>query len=96
MGHHTVSQPGGKSHCRFGRKKLRRQRTGKANHTQGNHHQAHLDDVPRILIMDTGIDEAVLMNGDVDGNGELDIIDVTYIQRYLAFMDVPFPIGEVK
>ena len=31
---------------------------------------------------------------DVNGDGEVDIIDVTYIQRYLANIAIPYPIGE--
>jgi hypothetical protein len=35
-----------------------------------------------------------LETADVDGDGEITIIDATYIQRYLAEMDTPYRIGE--
>lgn len=35
-----------------------------------------------------------LRAADVDGDGDLQITDVTLLQRYLAEMDVPYPIGD--
>ena len=39
--------------------------------------------------------EETIMQADVDGNQAVEIIDATFIQRYLAEMDVIYPIGEV-
>lgn len=38
----------------------------------------------------------VSINGDVDGDGEITIMDATKIQRYLAELNVDAPIGEPK
>lgn len=46
--------------------------------------------------LQTGNDEAVLMNADVDGNGLLEIIDATFIQRHLAKIETPYDIGNAK
>lgn len=37
---------------------------------------------------------SLVLLGDVDGDGEVSIIDVTLIQRYLAGIKVKFPINE--
>ena len=34
------------------------------------------------------------MIGDVDGSGDLEIVDATFIQRWLAEFNVQFPIGQ--
>ena len=49
--------------------------------------------IQRVLVNIPGavINEAA---ADVDGDGEVTIIDVTFIQRYLASMPVAFPINE--
>ncbi|WP_407385897.1 leucine-rich repeat protein [Ruminococcus sp.] len=39
------------------------------------------------------VDESLLMFADVDQNGLLEIIDVTYILRHVAGLEVPYPIG---
>ena len=57
MGHDAMAEPGRKSYCRLGCKKLRRQRTGKTHDTQPDHHQAHLNNVACVLIADAGIDD---------------------------------------
>ena len=44
------------------------------------------------MMLDLDADQ--LDRGDVDRNGETNIIDVTYIQRYEAFMDTVPGIGE--
>ncbi len=36
----------------------------------------------------------MITRGDVDGDGELTILDATYIMRYLARQTTPYPIGE--
>ena len=36
----------------------------------------------------------VALRGDVDDNGDLESIDVTFILRYNVFMRTPYPIGE--
>ena len=36
----------------------------------------------------------MLTRGDVDGDGELTVLDVTYIMRYLARQTTPYLIGE--
>ena len=35
----------------------------------------------------------MLMHGDVDGSGDLEIVDATFIQRWLAEFNVPYDIG---
>ena len=37
---------------------------------------------------------AAFLAADADGNGEVEIIDATWIQRSLVLFDVPYPIGE--
>ena len=44
---------------------------------------------------DIGIPEETLLHGDTDGNGDLEIVDATYIQRFLAEFNVAFSIGEL-
>ena len=39
------------------------------------------------------IDNSTL--GDVDGDGEAEIRDATWIQRYAAWVDIPFPISKI-
>ena len=39
-------------------------------------------------------DEETLMNADVDGDGELSVIDVTVILRYCARIRTPYPVGQ--
>ena len=34
-----------------------------------------------------------LLRGDIDGTGDLELFDVTCIQRYLCLMKTPYPIG---
>lgn len=46
--------------------------------------------------INTGIDKDILMNADVDGNGILEVIDATHIQRYLARQQTPYAIGHKK
>ena len=43
--------------------------------------------------MSTQADEAILMFADVDKNDRLEVIDTTWIQRYLAEMEIPYTIG---
>ena len=40
-----------------------------------------------------GVDEEALQSADVDKNGVVEIIDATYIQRWLLNMEIPFEIG---
>ena len=40
------------------------------------------------------VDESTLMNADVNRNGSLDILDATWIQRWLVGLNTPYPIGE--
>ena len=35
-----------------------------------------------------------MMLGDVDGDGEVTVLDATFIQRYATKAKVPYPIGE--
>ena len=44
--------------------------------------------------MQVKIPYETLMNGDVNQDGDLDVVDATLIQRYLNFMRVNYPIGE--
>ena len=37
----------------------------------------------------------MLVRGDVDGDCEVGVIDATYIQRYDAGFNIPYPIGEL-
>lgn len=46
--------------------------------------------------MATQADQETLMFADVDNNGRLEVIDTTWLQRHLAGMEIPYPIGEVK
>lgn len=39
-------------------------------------------------------EERVFYLGDVDGDGNTTVLDATFIQRFAAFMDVPYAIGE--
>jgi hypothetical protein len=34
------------------------------------------------------------MHGDIDGDGEISIQDVTFTLRYLASIEVPYPIDQ--
>ena len=43
--------------------------------------------------MNTKSDEATLMFADVDKNGVLEVIDATFILRYLAGIEIPYVIG---
>ena len=43
--------------------------------------------------MNTKSDEATLMFADVDKNGVLEVIDATFILRYLADIEIPYVIG---
>lgn len=44
--------------------------------------------------IDVWVDMDMLMHGDVDGSGDLEIVDATFIQRWLAEFNVPYDIGE--
>ncbi len=44
-------------------------------------------------LMETGVNEEVLMNADVDKNGLLEIVDATFVQRHLAGISIPYEIG---
>ena len=48
----------------------------------------------RIVYIDTPCDDATLLRGNVNGDLSLDVMDVTYIQRYLANIDTPYEIGK--
>ncbi|WP_316631309.1 right-handed parallel beta-helix repeat-containing protein [uncultured Ruminococcus sp.] len=48
----------------------------------------------RIVYIDTPCDDATLSRGNVNGDLSLDVMDVTYIQRYLANIDTPYEIGK--
>ena len=37
-----------------------------------------------------------MMRGDVNKNGQLEIIDVTFIQRYAAGISLPTPLNELN
>lgn len=39
------------------------------------------------------VDESLIMFADVDQNGLLEIVDVTFILRHVAGEEVPYPIG---
>ena len=43
--------------------------------------------------IDVWVDMDMLMHGDVDGSGDLEIVDATFIQRWLAEFNVPYDIG---
>ena len=43
--------------------------------------------------MTTQTDEETLMFADIDKNGRLEVIDATWLQRYLAEMPIPYMIG---
>ena len=43
--------------------------------------------------MKTNASEEMLMYADVDKNGLLEVIDTTWMQRYIAGMDIPYQIG---
>ena len=45
--------------------------------------------------IETPFTEQELFRGDVDDNGALEPIDATMIQYYLAYREVPYPIGEI-
>ena len=44
--------------------------------------------------IDVWVDMDMLMHGDVDGSGDLEIVDATFIQRWLSEFNVPYDIGE--
>ena len=44
--------------------------------------------------IDVWVDMDMLMHGDVDGSGDLEIVDATFIQRWLVEFNVPYDIGE--
>lgn len=48
--------------------------------------------------VESTIDEAVMVDyllGDADGNGDVDIVDATFIQRYLAQIETPYTKAEL-
>ena len=48
----------------------------------------------RIVYIDTPCDDATLLRGNVNGDLSLDVMDVTYIQHWLANIDTPYEIGK--
>ena len=48
----------------------------------------------RIVYIDTPCDDATLLRGNVNGDLSLDVMDVTYIQHWLANIDTPYDIGK--
>ena len=44
----------------------------------------------------TGLSEETLLYGDIDGNAEVDLTDATFIQRYVAEMEIPYAVGKRK
>ncbi len=45
--------------------------------------------------MSTVCDPFIEAAGDIDGDGEVSAIDVTWLQRYLVNVDTPYPINEM-
>ena len=41
-------------------------------------------------------EERIMDYGDIDENGTVNIIDATYLQYWIAEMDIPYPIGHMK
>ena len=48
----------------------------------------------RIVYIETPCDDVTLSRGNVNDDLFIDVMDVTYIQRYLANIDTPYEIGK--
>ena len=46
-----------------------------------------------IISAKAGADEKALMYADVDKNGSLEIVDSTFIQRWIVDIPIPYDIG---
>ena len=47
-----------------------------------------------VALMNIGVIEDTVMQGDVDGDGDPTVVDATFIMRYAVGIDTPYTIGE--